>query len=246
MKFNLLVGINLFLVISSIAGAEAKADVIIDLEKSTKCLAPIHKKDASQVTTPVKNLAMLECAKLPEGKVSTVAALTAIPQTNAISLNKDEKDETAIAQILPPTDSNGNRIFRSTRSGPSYIGVGLNFGVTGNGNLGDRSFVILSKLGLTETISVRPSIFLLRDFATILIPVTYDFEPQQPFSDFRFSPYLGGGIAIDTGSNSSYGPLLTAGVDIPLSSSFTINVATNLAFLRNTDLGIVVGIGYNF
>jgi hypothetical protein len=231
--------------ISLISGAEAKAEAIADFGKSTKCLAPTHKKEASEVTTPVKNLAMLECAKLPESKVSTVAALTAIPQTKASSFNFN-KDETAIAQILPPTDSDGNRIFRSTRSGPSYLGVGLNFGVTGNGNLGDRSFVILSKLGLTETISVRPSIFLLRDFATILIPVTYDFEPQQPFSDFRFSPYLGGGIAIDAGSNSSYGPLLTAGVDIPLSSNFTINVATNLAFLRNTDLGIVVGVGYNF
>ncbi|MBD2188468.1 outer membrane protein [Pseudanabaena mucicola] len=258
MKLNLLVGINLYLVISSVAGVQAKTDAIIDLEKPTKCPALIQKKEVRQVTTPVKNLAMVECVKLPEGKVSTVAALTDVPQTNASSFNKNEtaipptnassfsKNETAIAQILPPTDSNGNRIFRSTRSGPSYIGVGLNFGVTGSGNLGDRSFVILSKLGLTETISVRPSIFLLRDFATLLIPVTYDFEPQQPFSDFRFAPYLGGGIAIDTGSNSSYGPLLTAGVDIPLSSNFTINVATNLAFLRNTDLGIVVGVGYNF
>jgi hypothetical protein len=86
----------------------------------------------------------------------------------------------------------------------------------------------------------------LRDFATILLPVTYDFAPQQPFSNFQLSPYLGGGIAINTGSNSSVGPMITGGVDIPLSSAFTINVAANLAFLHSTDLGILVGIGYNF
>jgi hypothetical protein len=40
--------------------------------------------------------------------------------------------------------------------------------------------------------------------------------------------------------------MITAGVDIPLASQFTINVAANLAFLHTTDLGILVGIGYNF
>jgi outer membrane protein W len=89
-------------------------------------------------------------------------------------------------------------------------------------------------------------VLILRDFATILLPVTYDLAPQQSFGDLQFSPYLGGGIAINTGSNSSVGPMLTAGLDIPLSSRFTINVAANLAFLRTTDLGILVGIGYNF
>ena len=105
---------------------------------------------------------------------------------------------------------------------------------------------MISKLGLTDTVSVRPSVLILRDFASILIPVTYEFTPQQLFEDFSFSPYLGGGVAINTGSNSSVGPMITAGVDLPLSSRFTINVSANLAFLRSTDLGILVGLGYNF
>jgi hypothetical protein len=243
MKFNLLAGITLLLMSTAIAGVEAETVIPSSCEWSNKCSVTINNQKVVKSAAPVKSLAIVESVQLPEGKVSTVSALTAIPQGNAVSLTTSPN---AIAQVLPPTDSNGNRIFRSTRSGPSYLGVGLNFGLTGSGNLGDRSFVILSKLGLTETISVRPSVYLLGDFVSILIPVTYDFEPQQPFGDFKFSPYLGGGLAIDAGSNSSYGPLITAGVDIPLSSMFTINVAANLAFLRNTDLGIVVGIGYNF
>ena len=30
------------------------------------------------------------------------------------------------------------------------------------------------------------------------------------------------------------------------SVAFTVNVAANLALLRTTDLGIVIGLGYNF
>lgn len=243
MKFNLLAGITLLLMSSAIAEVSAETAIPSSCGWRNKCPTTVNYKEVAKSANPVKSLAIVESVQLPEGNVSTVAELTAIPQGNAVSLNSSPN---AIAQVLPPTDSNGNRIFRSTRSGPSYLGVGLNFGLTGSGNLGDRSFVILSKLGLTETISVRPSAFILGDFVSVLIPVTYDFEPQQPFGDFKFSPYIGAGLAIDAGSNSSYGPLITAGIDILLSSIFTINVAANLAFLRNTDLGIVVGIGYNF
>ncbi|OIP76185.1 MAG: hypothetical protein AUK48_06220 [Oscillatoriales cyanobacterium CG2_30_44_21] len=241
MKFNLLAGCTLLLTSSAIAGVAAEPATPSKCGWSNQCPITANTNKAAKPANPTKNL-VVESFPLPQGKVSTVATLTALPAAKAVTLNSPK----TIAQILPPTDSNGNRIFRSTRSGPSYIGAGLNFGSIGNGNSGDRSLVLISKLGLTETISIRPSIFLLGDFVSILIPVTYDFAPQQPFSDFRFSPYVGGGIAIDAGSNSSYGGLITAGVDIPLSSNFTVNVAANLAILNNTNLGIVVGIGYNF
>lgn len=243
MKFNLLAGLTLLLMSSSIVGAEAETVTPSSYEGHDQHQVTVNSKEVIKSANPLRSMAIVESVQLSEGKVSTVSALTSVSQGNAINLKTAPN---AIAQVLPPTDSNGNRIFRSTRSGPSYLGVGLNFGLTGSGNLGDRSFVILSKLGLTETISVRPSVYLLGDFVSVLIPVTYDFEPQKPFGDFKFSPYIGAGLAIDAGSNSSVGPLITAGVDIPLSSVFTINVAANLAFLRNTDLGIVVGIGYNF
>ncbi|MBD2177998.1 hypothetical protein H6F42_13840 [Pseudanabaena sp. FACHB-1998] len=243
MKFNLLAGLTLVLVSNSIAGVKAETITPSSCGGRDKCPAIVPHQEVLKPITPVKSLAIVESVKLPEGKISTVAALTTPPQGKAVSLNIAPNE---IAQFLPPTDSNGNRIFRSNRSGPSYFGVGLNFGLIGGGNLGDRSLVILSKLGVTETLSVRPSVYLLGDFVSILIPVTYEFEPQRSFGDFKFSPYLGGGLAIDAGSNSSYGPLITAGVDIPLSSVFTINVAANLAFLNSANLGIVVGVGYNF
>jgi len=244
MKIYLLSSLTLLMFSNLVSVAKAETINNSNCRWVKDCAIAVKKNEVAKPVTPSIKLEQVENSiQLSEDKIPTVATLTENSQGKATSL---KGSAITISQIVPPTDSNGNLIFRSTRSGPSYLGVGANFGVTGGSDLGGTSFAIISKLGLTEVISVRPSVLILRDFATILLPVTYDLAPQQSFGDLQFSPYLGGGIAINTGSNSSVGPMLTAGLDIPLSSSFTINVAANLAFLRTTDLGILVGIGYNF
>ena len=47
---------------------------------------------------------------------------------------------------------------RTTRGGSSYIGVAANIGLSGDGSssLGDGNFAVVSKVGLTNSISVRP------------------------------------------------------------------------------------------
>lgn len=244
MKIYLLSSLTLLMFSNLVSVAKAETINNSNCGWVKDCAIAVKKNEVAKPVTPSIKLEQVENSiQLSEDKIPTVATLTENSQGKATSL---KGSAITISQIVPPTDSNGNLIFRSTRSGPSYLGVGANFGVTGGSDLGGTSFAIISKLGLTEVISVRPSVLILRDFATILLPVTYDLAPQQSFGDLQFSPYLGGGIAINTGSNSSVGPMLTAGLDIPLSSRFTINVAANLAFLRTTDLGILVGIGYNF
>jgi hypothetical protein len=130
--------------------------------------------------------------------------------------------------------------FRATRGGPSYLGVGGSFGSRAD-------FAIFSKIGLNNSFSLRPSVLLLNNFATVLIPFTYDFAPQSFLTpDLILAPYLGGGIGFRTGTDSTIGGLITAGVDIPISRTFTVNVAANLTFFNQTDLGILLGIAYNF
>jgi hypothetical protein len=244
MKFNLLAGLALLMISNFVSGVKAETINSSNCGWVKDCAIAVKKNEVAKSIIPSTKLEKVEnIIQLPKEEISTVATLNESSQGNATNLKGSTN---SISQIVPPTDSNGNLIFRSTRSGPSYLGVGANFGLTGGSDLGGTSFAIISKLGLTEVISVRPSILILRDFATILLPVTYDLAPQQSFGDLQFSPYVGGGVAINTGSNSSVGPMITAGFDIPLSSRFTINVAANLAFLRTTDLGILVGVGYNF
>lgn len=58
--------------------------------------------------------------------------------------------------------------------------------------------------------------------------------------------YLGGRIAIATGSNSDVGSLLTAGVDVPIANRFTATGAVHAGFFDRTSVGLVIGAGYNF
>lgn len=136
---------------------------------------------------------------------------------------------------------------RATVSGSSYIGVGGNLGITGNSALSDTNFAVISKIGLTRNISVRPGV-IIGDNPVVLLPVTVDFpvRPVPGASRISFAPYIGGGAAITTGDNTDVGGLITAGVDVPLTPRITANAGANLAFLNDTDFGIFLGVGYNF
>jgi hypothetical protein len=139
---------------------------------------------------------------------------------------------------------------RGTRGGRSYLGVAANIGLSGGDTpVGDGNFAIISKIGFTNNLSVRPSV-ILGDITVILAPLTFDFGVQQaadPFSEpLPFSPYIGAGAAFTTGDDSQTAFLVTGGVDLPLSSRFTATAAVNAAFFDRTDVGLLLGVGYNF
>jgi hypothetical protein len=136
---------------------------------------------------------------------------------------------------------------RATRSGPSYIGIGGNIGIgDGDTALGEGSFAILSKIGLTQRISVRPSVLIEND-VTILLPVTYDFYPVgEENIDLSIAPFIGAGLAISLGDDSAVDLLATAGVDVPLGRLFTATASVNASLFDNPAIGVLLGIGYNF
>jgi hypothetical protein len=139
---------------------------------------------------------------------------------------------------------------RATRGGKSYLGVAGNIGLSGDeSSLSDGNFAVISKVGLTNTLSVRPSA-VLGDTTVILAPLTYDFSFQQaadPFSEpLPFAPYIGAGAAFKTGDDSKVALLLSGGIDLPLNSRFTATASVNAAFFDRTDVGLLLGVGYNF
>lgn len=170
-------------------------------------------------------------------------------------------EPTSIAQSAPAdapeepfdVDTSGVSPGRATRSGPSYIGIGANIGLgDGDTALGETSFAVFSKVGLTSNISVRPSV-LIEDEATILLPVTLDFVPgvtqvtESVSEDIgvRVSPYIGAGIAISTGDDSAVDFLATGGVDIPITSRVTANASVSASLFDNPAVGLLLGVGYN-
>jgi hypothetical protein len=138
---------------------------------------------------------------------------------------------------------------RPTSSGSSYFGIGGNIGLgDGDTAIGEGSFAILSKIGLTRNFSVRPSA-LIGDSVTILLPVTYDFSfGEGPTGELGFTaaPFLGVGAAISTSDDTSVDLLLTGGIDVPLSSQITATASVNASVTGNVGVGLLLGVGYNF
>lgn len=170
-------------------------------------------------------------------RAETINSTTANTPTSTSDL-EIETASTQIAQSFQPG--------RATRSGSSYIGVGGNLGLTGNTRVGEGSFAVFSKVGLTRNLSARPAA-LVGDNTVFLVPLTIDF-PQENLEVTQLSvaPYIGGGVAISTGRDSTVGALITGGVDVPLSSQITATGGVNVSFIDETDVGILLGIGYNF
>jgi hypothetical protein len=138
---------------------------------------------------------------------------------------------------------------RATRSGSSYFGVGGNIGLgDGDTAIGEGSFAVISKIGLTRAFSVRPSA-LIGDSVTILLPVTYDLSfGEGPTGELGFTaaPFVGAGAAISTSDDASVDLLLTGGVDVPLTPQLTGTASVNASVTGNLAVGVLLGIGYNF
>ena len=176
-----------------------------------------------------------------------------IPGTTATDANNLSKQPSIIDQSENLTDSPEVAQLpvapgRRTRGGSSYVGLGVNVGLSGDTDLGDASLMIISKIGLTNSLALRPGV-ILGDDPLILLPVTYEFSIRRAEAleeALRIAPYIGAGVTISTAEDDDIGLLLTGGIDVPLSSQFTANAGLNIGIADETDIGLSVGIGYNF
>jgi opacity protein-like surface antigen len=176
------------------------------------------------------------------GKAADLLTQTTYPQAPT------EFQQTPVQPVTPaqaPLVSPG----RATRGGSSYIGVGGNLGIAGETTLSEGSFAVISKIGLTNTLSVRPAA-LIGDNAVFLIPVTLDFPVETVTNtgqtQISASPYVGAGVSVSTADDSNVGFLISGGLDVPVADQLTANAALNVSFLDDTNVGLLLGVGYNF
>ena len=204
---------------------------------------PLKQTASSPASTEVNSLAVnpLVLAVPVPGTVPTSVAAFAPDAANPAAVELQQATQTApsvLAQAEPITPG------RATRSGSSYVGLGANIGAIGRTPLGDFSGAILSKIGLTRMISVRPAVLINGD-ATFLLPITLDF-PIESAGQVSFAPYVGVGASFSTGDRKNADLIVSGGVDVPLSSQFTLTAAANAGLINGIELGVLVGIGYNF
>ncbi|MEH2145579.1 hypothetical protein [Nostoc sp.] len=158
--------------------------------------------------------------------------------------------QTTAQSSAPKVAQSDIDLGRTTRGGSSYIGVAANIGLSGDADssLSDGNFAVVSKIGLTNSISVRPSA-VFGDNTTVLVPITYDFtfKSADAFSEpLAIAPYIGVGGAYKTGDDSQFAFLVSGGIDVPLTRQFTATAAVNAGFFDKTDVGLLLGVGYNF
>ncbi|MDF5708672.1 MAG: hypothetical protein PUP90_13670 [Nostoc sp. S4] len=205
--------------------------------------------ETTEITEPstVANVTKIE--QLPNAAIEEM--LTPIPGTVATSSAKltSEPDQLNSQPSAPQVAQSDINLGTTTRGGSSYVGVAGNIGLSGDdSSLGDGNFAVISKVGLTNAISVRPSA-IFGDNTTILLPVTYDFsfKSADAFSEpLAIAPYVGVGAAWKTGDDSQFAFLLSGGIDVPISSQFTATASVNAGFFDQTDVGLLLGVGYNF
>ncbi|MDF5734755.1 hypothetical protein [Nostoc sp. S13] len=199
---------------------------------TTPTLTPVIPRDTTPTLTPV----------IPRDTTPTLTPV--IPQNTTPTLTPTPTTIPTPTPVIPR-----NTTQDETMPTGNYIGVGGNFGLSGDTALGESAFTIFSKIGLRNNFSFRPAA-TISDKTVFLIPVTIDF-PVESITDLGESqiiavPYIGGGAAISTNEDTSVGFLLTGGVDVRVSPEFTATAGLNVDFLDTTDIGLLLGIGYNF
>jgi uncharacterized surface protein with fasciclin (FAS1) repeats len=181
-----------------------------------------------------------------------------VNQANVVQANKASNGTIyAIDQVLlppdfeisqlqgPEGDTDETTIGRPTRGGRSYIAVGGNIGLGGDSALAEGNFAVMTKLGLTRYLSLRPSV-VIGDDPVVLVPVTLDFAPRSAVGQFSIAPYVGVGAGLEISDDTDVGFLLTGGVDVPLASRFVVTGNVSAVFLDETDVGLMLGVGYRF
>jgi hypothetical protein len=122
----------------------------------------------------------------------------------------------------------------------SYIGVGLRGGFND-----ETAAVIHAKLKVADfgeiSLSSRPAVFLGNE-SEFRWALTGEGEIAP-----HLSPFLGGGLAINTDSSGAVDPMVSAGLDIQVAEHLVIEVGGNLIFEANdTDTELTTSVNYTF
>ncbi|MEH2236513.1 hypothetical protein [Nostoc sp.] len=212
---------------------------------------------STQTTETFTATNLTKVQQLPNTAIQENASVTPTPvpgtvATSSATLSSESvqpTSQTTSQPSAPKVAQSDIDLGRTNRGGSSYIGVAANIGLNGgDSSLGDGNFAVVSKIGLTNSISVRPSA-VFGNNTTILLPITYDFsfKSADAFSEpLAIAPYIGVGGAYKTGDDSQFAFLVTGGIDFPLTPQFTATAAVNAGFFDQTDIGLLLGVGYNF
>lgn len=127
----------------------------------------------------------------------------------------------------------------------SYIGIQGNIGIRGDDSaISDGGYGLIGKTGFNENLSLHTSTIFGNTISTYAL--TYGVPIANKEDEIVAFPFIGPGLSLTTTDGIDIDFLITAGVDVPLSPDFTGTIRLNTNFKGDPEMGILLGIGYNF
>jgi hypothetical protein len=170
--------------------------------------------------------------------ISGMIAVTVFPQQ-------------AFAQTEPLQNSQEDRRRNSNSSTQrNYFGIGGTIGLRGKSSaLGTGGFSITSKYMLTDLFSIDTNTVIFGSaIPASTTALTLNFPIRDRLQNIFITPFFGAGILVRSNDALYIDPLVIGGIDVPLSESLTGNLKVEAGFpsTNQADVGISVGIGYNY
>jgi hypothetical protein len=180
--------------------------------------------------------------------VSLSWAFPIYAQSNSFDDGPAQEPQIAFPESIPASQIAQQTAPSSPDAGSgriNYVGIGGTIGLSDEGEtpLGEGGVSIVGRISLTENISIHTA-SVLGDGSMISAALTGG-APIRDQSTGRTSvfPFLGGGIAVETGDSGTVDPLVIGGIDVPLGSTVTGTAKAFATFADDvTDVGITSGV----
>src|SRR5579883_1436635 len=132
----------------------------------------------------------------------------------------------------------------------NYVGLGGSLGVSGSKTgLSEGGAALITKNDLNEALSLRGVSVFGRDRTDNTVALTVNFPIRSRSGQVLLVPFVGGGALLSSKYNFKdfiVRGLVTGGVDVPLSRRFTATTSVNVGFADTTNIGVQLGVAYNF
>jgi hypothetical protein len=172
-----------------------------------------------------------------------------LPSTNIPSEVTPDSSEPSSSPTVMPSNAPSTEKDKPRRL-RRYVGISGTIGVSGVGEgLSHGGITIFQKNDLSDSLSIRGSNIFGGDKNDSTFALTVNFPVKTSSGQVKFVPFIGGGMLVRAKSNFediNVRGLVTGGIDIPLSRRFTATTAVNVGLFQQTEVGVQLGIGYNF
>jgi hypothetical protein len=183
--------------------------------------------------------------------IASICCMAAFPG-KAENIVRSEEAPPALAPLASPSTETAvpeakPKVVPKQRS---YFGFGGAIGLQGSTtSLSDGAFSMVSKQVLTRNLAIHSADTIFgRSIASSSLALTYNHPIKSKNSPLVFIPFLGGGVMVYNENGLRVSPLVTGGIDIDTPANVTGTIRVNSGFVRGreADVGLILGVGYNY